>query len=45
MDKHIYAKEIKLDAEYTYDKNDRKVFNVKKLKREFNNFVKILQRK
>jgi hypothetical protein len=45
MDKHIYAKEIRLDAEYTYDKNDRKVFNVKKLKREFNNFVKILQRK
>ena len=44
-DKHIYAKEIKLDAEYTYDQNHKKVFNVKKLKREFNNFVKILQKK
>lgn len=37
---HIYAKEVKFDAEYKYDKNDKKVYNVKKLRREFNNFLK-----
>lgn len=43
MNNHIYAKEIKLDAEYTYDKDNKKVYNVKKLRRIFNNFVKTLK--
>tara|TARA_Y100001972_G_scaffold126910_1_gene182054 strand:+ start:2609 stop:2746 length:138 start_codon:yes stop_codon:yes gene_type:complete len=37
---HIFASEIKLDAEYIYDKNDKKVYDVKKLKREFNAILK-----
>ena len=45
MNKHIYAKEIKLDAEYTYDNNNNKVYNVTKLRRQFNNFVKTLKKK
>ena len=45
MENFTYAKEIKLALEYRYDKHDKKIYNVKKLKREFNNFVKILQRK
>lgn len=43
MDKHIYAKEIKFDAEYTYNKDNKKVYNVKKLRRLFNHFVNTLK--
>ena len=45
MNNHIYAKEIKLDAEYSYNKDNEKVYNVKKLRREFNMYLKILKSK
>ena len=41
--KHIYAKGIKLDAEYTYDKNHKIVYNLKKLRRHFNIILKNLK--
>ena len=40
---HIYANDIKLEAEYTYDKNHNKVYNVKKLRRHFNILLKNLK--
>jgi hypothetical protein len=40
---HIYAKDIKLDAEYTYDKNHNRVYNLKKLRRHFNIILKNLK--
>ena len=45
MDKtnHIYANDIKLEAEYTYDKDHKKVYNVKKLRRQFNILLKNLR--
>jgi hypothetical protein len=42
-DKHIYVKDIKLDAEYSYDKNLNKVYNTKKLRRHFNLILKNLK--
>jgi len=41
--KHIYVKDIKLDAEYTYNKDSKKVFNTKKLRRHFNIILKNLK--
>jgi len=41
--KHIYANDIKLEAEYTYDKNRNKVYNVRKLRRHFNIILKNLK--
>lgn len=41
--KHIYVRDIKLDAEYTYDKDSNKVFNTKKLRRHFNIILKNLK--
>ena len=45
MDKtrFTYASDIKLEAEYTYDKNYKKVYNVKKLRRQFNILLKNLR--
>ena len=40
---YIYANDIKLEAEYTYDKNYKKVYNVKKLRRQFNIVLKNLR--
>jgi hypothetical protein len=40
---HIYVKDIKLDAEYSYDKNRNKVYNTKKLRRHFNLILKNLK--
>ena len=41
--KHIYVHDIKLDAEYSYDKNRNKVYNTKKLRRHFNLILKNLK--
>jgi len=41
--KHIYVRDIKLDAEYSYDKNRNKVYNTKKLRRHFNLILKNLK--
>ena len=45
MDKtdHIYSKDIKLDAEYSYNKDYKKVYNLKKLRRQFNIILKNLK--
>ncbi|QDP54419.1 MAG: hypothetical protein GOVbin7581_1 [Prokaryotic dsDNA virus sp.] len=33
--KHTYSKSISLEVEYKYDENYKKVYNLKKLKRQF----------
>lgn len=45
MDKnnHIYSKDIKLDAEYSYNKDYKKIYNLKKLRRQFNIILKNLK--
>lgn len=45
MDKtrFTYARDIKLEAEYTYDKDHNKVYNVKKLRRHFNILLRNLR--
>jgi len=40
---HIYSKDIKLDAEYSYNKDYKKVYNLKKLRRQFNIILKNLK--
>ena len=40
--KHIYVKDIKLDAEYSYDKNRNKVYNTKKLRRHFEEIKEVI---
>ena len=41
--KHIYVRDIKLDAEYSYDYDNNKVYNTKKLRRHFNIILKKLK--
>ena len=41
--KSTYARDIKLEAEYTYDKDYKKVYNLKKLRRHFNIVLKNLK--
>ena len=41
--KHIYVRDIKLNAEYSYDKEHNKVYNTKKLRRHFNILLKNLK--
>ena len=41
--KHIYSNDIKLEAEYHYNKNYDKIYNIKKLKREFKHIVNSLK--
>ena len=41
--KHIYVKDIKLDAEYIYDSDQNKIYNTKKLRRHFNIILKNLK--
>jgi len=41
--KHIYVRGIKIDAEYSYDNNNNKVYNTKKLRRHFNLIIKNLK--
>ena len=41
--RHIYVKDIKLDAEYSYDQDSNKVYNLKKLRRHFNIILKNLK--
>jgi len=41
---HTYSKPINLEVEYKYDSNYKKVYNIKKLKKQFSNLAKILSR-
>ena len=41
---HTYSKPIKLEVEYKYDSNYKKVYNIKKLKKQFSDIAKILSR-
>lgn len=43
--KHIYSNDIKLEAEYYYNKNYDKIYNIKKLKREFKHIVNNLKQR
>lgn len=40
---HTYSRDIILDAEYTYNKENKKVYNIKKLKRHFKNVIEKLK--
>jgi hypothetical protein len=41
--KNTYANEIKLEAQYSYDKDYKKVYNIKELRKQFNNIIKKLK--
>ena len=42
--KHIYSAPLKLEVEYKYDNDYKKVYNIKKLKSEFKNITRLLSR-
>ena len=45
MSKHIYSENIKLGAYYTYDKNNKRVYDVKAMRQEFKELIKKLKAK
>ena len=42
--KNVYSKEIRLNVVYTYDKNYNKVYDIKKMKKQFSNLIDKLKR-
>jgi hypothetical protein len=45
MSKHIYSENIKLGAYYTYDKDNKRVYDVKAMRRDFKELIKKLKAK
>ena len=41
---NIYSKEIKLNAYYTYDKNNNKVYDIKSMRQDFKELIKKLKK-
>tara|TARA_R100000700_G_C3075745_1_gene83752 strand:- start:182 stop:382 length:201 start_codon:yes stop_codon:yes gene_type:complete len=41
--RHVYQKDITLEVEYSYNKNYRKVYDIKQLRRRFRNLVANLE--
>ena len=44
MAKHIYSEDLKLVAYYTYDKNNKKVYDIKSMRVEFKELIKKLKK-
>ena len=44
MAKHIYSENLKLGAYYTYDKNNKKVYDIKTMREDFKDLVKKLKK-
>lgn len=44
MSKHIYSENLKLDAYYTYDKNQKKVYDIKTMRQDFRQLLKNLKK-
>ena len=44
MAKHIYSEDLKLGAYYTYDKNNKKVYDIKSMRVEFKELIKKLKK-
>ena len=42
---NIYEEKLKLGAYYTYDKNNKKVYDIKTMREDFKALVKKLKRK
>ena len=42
---HIYSEHLKLATYYSYDKNDRKVYDIKTMKKDFKELVQRLKDK
>ena len=43
--KHTYSKNINLELEYTYDKNNNKVYDLKSMRQQFKELVAKLKSK
>ncbi len=41
--RHVYQKDITLELEYSYNKEYRKVYDIKQLRRQFRNLVANLE--
>ena len=44
MGKHIYSEKFKLGAYYTYDKNNKKVYDLKSMRQDFKELIKKLKK-
>ena len=44
MSKNIYSENLKLDAYYTYDKNQKKVYDIKTMRQDFRELLKNLKK-
>ena len=44
MGKNIYSENLKLGAYYTYDKNNKKVYDIKSMRQDFKELIKKLKK-
>tara|TARA_R100001082_G_C4325548_1_gene143148 strand:- start:655 stop:789 length:135 start_codon:yes stop_codon:yes gene_type:complete len=44
MGKHIYSENIKLGAYYTYDSDNKKVYDIKSMRQDFKELIKKLKK-
>ena len=44
MGKHIYSEKFKLGAYYTYDKNNKKVYDLKTMRQDFKELIEKLKK-
>ena len=44
MAKHIYSENLKLGAYYTYDSDNKKVYDIKSMRKDFKELIKKLKK-